>query len=395
MTLIFFDDYARETLLPLTFTRPVSEIRIGILTIGEKWKKYLKTDKTSCITSDYLQQKYPFSFSSDNLFINGSVCPDEGLLEAVDKLKDGQALVKDEILIAAKLGKADIDQFDVHQYKGLDNITYKDNITRIVYPEQIFAFNEAEIRKDFKLITSGRTSASISATNTVIGDEIFAEEGAEAECSIFNTTKGPIYLGHSSEVMENSTIRGAFALCEGSQLKIGAKIYSGTTIGPHCRVGGEVNNAVIQAYSSKAHDGYLGNAVVGEWCNIGADSNNSNLKNTYADVKLWSYQKDSFRNTGLLHCGLIMGDHSKCAINTMFNTGTVAGVGANIFGAGFPRNFIPDFSWGGAQGLSVYSLNKMFETAAKVYERRGRTFDATEKAILTKVFELTQKYRRF
>src|SRR5690606_10214128 len=218
---------------------------------------------------------------------------------------------------------------------------------------------------------------------------------AEAECSIFNTTKGPIYLGHSSEVMENSTIRGAFALCEGSQLKIGAKIYSGTTIGPHCRVGGEVNNAVIQAYSSKAHDGYLGNAVVGEWCNIGADSNNSNLKNTYADVKLWSYQKDSFRNTGLLHCGLIMGDHSKCAINTMFNTGTVAGVGANIFGAGFPRNFIPDFSWGGAQGLSVYSLNKMFETAAKVYERRGRTFDDTEKAILTKVFELTQKYRRF
>ena len=395
MTLIFFDDYARETLLPLTFTRPVSEIRIGILTIGEKWKKYLKTDKTSCITSDYLQQKYPFSFSSDNLFINGSVCPDEGLLEAVDKLKDGQALVKDEILIAAKLGKADIDQFDVHQYKGLDNITYKDNITRIVYPEQIFAFNEAEIRKDFKLITSGRTSASISATNTVIGDEIFAEEGAEAECSIFNTKTGPVYLGRDTQVMENSTVRGAFALCEGSQLKIGAKIYSGTTIGPHCRVGGEVNNAVIQAYSSKAHDGYLGNAVVGEWCNIGADSNNSNLKNTYADVKLWSYQKDSFRNTGLLHCGLIMGDHSKCAINTMFNTGTVAGVGANIFGAGFPRNFIPDFSWGGAQGLSVYSLNKMFETAAKVYERRGRTFDDTEKAILTKVFELTQKYRRF
>ena len=395
MTLIFFDDQARETLLPLTFTKPVCEIRVGILTIGEKWQKYLNTEEKGCKTADYLQQKYPFRSSSDNLFINGSICPDEELLEAVDKLKDGQVLVKDAVLIAARVHEAGLEHFDVHHFAGHETVSYGNDFTRIVYPEHIFGFNPREIRKDFALLTKGRTSAPISSTNTILGDQIFAEEGFEAECSVFNATFGPMYFGKNSQVWENSAIRGSFALCDNSQVKMGARIYSGTTIGPYCRVGGEINNAVLQAYSSKGHDGYLGNSVLGEWCNIGADSNNSNLKNTYAEVRLWDYQNENFRKTGMQNCGLIMADHAKCAINTMFNTGTVVGVSANVFGAGFPRHFVPDFSWGGAQGFSVYSLNKMFETAEKVFERRDKVFDETEKAIITKVFELTEKYRRF
>jgi len=245
------------------------------------------------------------------------------------------------------------------------------------------------------VLTHGRQSAVLSNTNTLLGEAIFIEEGAEAECSTFNSLNGPIYIGKNSQVWEGSHIRGSFALCENSQVKMGTKIYGQTTIGPFCRVGGEINNAVIWGYSSKGHEGYLGNAVIGQWCNIGADSNNSNLKNNYAEVKLWDYEKESFRKTGLQFCGLIMADHAKCGINTMFNTGTVAGVSANIFGPGFPRNFIPDFAWGGAQGFETYALNKMFDTAEKVYERRGLPFDAQEKAILTKVFELTQTHRRF
>jgi UDP-N-acetylglucosamine diphosphorylase/glucosamine-1-phosphate N-acetyltransferase len=266
----------------------------------------------------------------------------------------------------------------------------------IRYPEDIFRNNDTELRKDFSLLTKGRSSAKISSTNTIIGNDFFAEERAIADCSTFNTTNGPIYLANNTEVWEGTHIRGAFALCEHSQVKMGAKIYGATTVGPYSRVGGELNNAVIWGYSSKGHEGYLGNAVLGEWCNIGADSNNSNLKNNYADVKLWDYTSQRFRKTGLQFCGLIMADHAKCAINTMFNTGTVVGVSANVFGAGFPRNFIPDFGWGGPQGFEVYSIKKMFETAEKVFARRDhRKFDENEQLILKKVFELTECFRQF
>ncbi|WP_423148018.1 GlmU family protein [Rubrolithibacter danxiaensis] len=395
MTIILFDDFARNTLLPLTFTRPVAEIRIGILTISEKWKKYLKSEDVSYKTVDYLQEKYPFIASSENTFINGSVCPDESLLEAIDKLRLNEVLVKDSILIACKVNERDAKEFDVANFSSLPSVNYAADISRILYPENIFSRNDSELRKDFRLITKNRTSNTISSTNTILGDNFFAEEGVEAECSTFNTRQGPVYIGKNSQVWEGCAIRGSFALCNNSQVKMGAKIYGMTTIGPNCRVGGEINNAVIFANSSKGHDGYLGNAVLGEWCNIGADSNNSNLKNNYAEVRLWDYMKQSFRPTGLQFCGLIMGDHAKCGINTMFNTGTVVGVSANVFGAGFPRNFIPDFAWGGAHGFDVYSLKKMFETTEKVYERRNRPFDETEKRILTKVFELTESYRRF
>jgi UDP-N-acetylglucosamine diphosphorylase/glucosamine-1-phosphate N-acetyltransferase len=389
MTIVLFDDSASESLLPLTFTRPVSEIRTGILTISEKWRKHLKAE-VSYQTKDYLQNKFPIHLSNNNLFINGSICPDGDLLESIDKLKDGDALVQNEILIALK--SSEPMSWDLKSYRPTE---YSGKFTKIVFPEDIFKNNDVELRKDFELLTRGRSSASLSSTNVILGDNIFVEEGAEAECSTFNTQQGPIYLGKNSQVWEGCHIRGSFALCNDSQVKMAAKIYGMTTVGPYSRVGGEINNAVIFGYSSKGHDGYLGNAVLGEWCNIGADSNNSNLKNNYDEVRLWDYSKESFRKTGLQFCGLIMADHAKCAINTMFNTGTVVGVGVNLFGAGFPRNFVPDFSWGGPAGFEVYSLEKMFKTTEKVFERRDRLFDAIEKEILTNVFELTDKYRRF
>ncbi len=383
MAIILFDDNAHQTLLPLTYTRPVADIRIGILTIAEKWAKYLDTS-FSFKTQLYLQAKFPLKTGESDLFINGSVCPDEELIEAIARLKDGEALKQGELLIASK---AEVDA----EFEKV--INYGTSLTAIKYPEDIFSKNDTELRKDFKLLTNGRKSAAISSTNIIIGNDFFAEEGAIAECSTFNTTNGPIYLAKHTEVWEGTHIRGSFALCEHSQVKMGAKIYGATTIGPHSRVGGEISNAVIWGYSSKGHDGFLGNSVLGEWCNIGADSNNSNLKNNYAEVKLWDYTSQRFRKTGLQFCGLIMADHAKCGINTMFNTGTVVGVGANIFGSGFPRNFVPDFAWGGAQGFEVYSIKKMFETAEKVYERRSRAFDETEQEILKKVFELTENYR--
>jgi len=394
MAIILFDGNAHQTLLPLTYTRPVANLRLGILTIAEKWGKHLKSD-FSYHTQAYLSTKFPQKIEAENLFINGAACPDENLLEAIDKLKNGEALRYQDQLIAVKLTEGDAKSFDPQ--KTFDHsIEYSSEIVLIKYPEDIFRRNDIELRKDFKLLTNGRTSASISSTNTIIGAEFFAEEGAIADCSTFSTNNGPIYLGSNTEVWEGTNVRGAFALCNNSQVKMGAKIYGATTVGPYCRVGGEINNAVIWGYSSKGHEGYLGNAVLGEWCNIGADTNNSNLKNNYAEVKLWDYGLQRFRKTGLQFCGLIMADHAKCAINTMFNTGTVVGVGSNIFGAGFPRNYVPDFSWGGAQGYEVYSLAKMYETTAKVFERRDhRNFDEVEKNILAEIFKLTEEYRRF
>ena len=384
MAIILFDDSAHLSLLPLTYTRPVADLRIGILTIAEKWAKHLDTT-FSFQTQPYLQTKYPIKLGTDDLYINGSVCPDEGLLEAIGQLKTGEALKQGDYLIAAKAAP-DADFSKV--------INYDPFFICIKHPEDIFSKNDIELRKDFKLLTKGRTSAEISNTNTIIGTDFFAEEGVEAECSTFNTTNGPIYLGKNSSVWEGTHIRGAFALCEHSQVKMGAKIYGATTIGPYSRVGGEINNSVIWGYSSKGHDGFLGNAVLGQWCNIGADSNNSNLKNNYTEVKLWDYTSQRFRKTGLQFCGLIMADHAKCGINTMFNTGTVVGVSANIFGSGYPRNFVPDFAWGGAQGFEVYTIKKMVETAKLVYERRDVEFDEIEQEILKTVFELTESFRQ-
>ena len=391
MTINLFDDSSWTSLRPLTFTRPVADLRIGILTIAEKWAKHLQAD-FGFITQEYLSRKFTAKSNAD-IFINGSVCPDDALLEAVSSLRNGESLAKGDLIIAYKADQSAGHSLELA--RSLKTVAYSQDFISISYPDHIFTHNGVELKKDFALLTKGRVSANLSQTNTFLGDNIFVEEGATAECSVFNSLQGPIYLGKNAEVWESCNIRGSFALCDDSSVKMGAKIYPNTTIGPHTRVGGEINNAVIWGYSSKGHEGYLGNAVLGQWCNIGADTNNSNLKNNYAEVKLWDYEAESFRKTGLQFCGLIMADHAKCGINTMFNTGTVAGVSANIFGAGFPRNFIPDFAWGGAQGFDVYSIEKMFETAEKVYARRDLPFDEVEKEIIAKVYELTEQYRRF
>lgn len=390
MMINLFDDKAWLSLRPLTFTRPVADLRLGILTIAEKWAKHLDAD-FGYVTQAYLSTKYPSITAS--VFINGSVCPDEELVVAVTNLNPDEVLMQDHLVIAYRTEKMDVSNLNALTHAK--NIAYLPAVSRIQFPEDIFKNNHAELAKDFALLTKGRTSATLSNTNTFLGDQFFAEEGAKAECSTFNSLQGPIYLGKNAEVWEGCHIRGSFALCDNSQVKMGAKIYGQTTIGPHSRIGGEINNAVIWGYSSKGHEGYLGNAVMGQWCNIGADSNNSNLKNNYAEVRLWDYEKESFRKTGLQFCGLIMADHAKCAINTMFNTGTVAGVSANIFGSGFPRNFIPDFAWGGSHGFEVYGLAKMLETATKVFERRGMILNEVETGILEHIFEETKQFRRF
>jgi len=391
-----FDDSRRLNLLPLTFTRPVSEIRVGILTITQKWEMQLGVSCTF-LTADYLQNKYQTpAENKETCLINGGVIPSKSLINQINKLSNGQALVWNNILIATVLSKVP-DSLYIPKTSDFNSlINLEEEPFTISNPWDIFTQNGKALELDFELITMGRKSEPLSNTNKALHPEnIFIEKGAKIECAILNATNGPIYIGANAEVMEGSIVRGPFALCDSSILKLGAKIYGPTTIGPNSKVGGEVNNSVIFGNSNKAHDGFLGNSVLGEWCNIGADSNNSNLKNNYANVKLWNYQKKGFVDTGLQFCGLIMGDHSKCGINTMFNTGTVVGVSANIFGSGFPRNFIPSFSWGGAQGFSIYTIEKATETAEKVFQRRGISFSKTEKEIFEKIFGLTKEFRKY
>ena len=258
----------------------------------------------------------------------------------------------------------------------------------------IFSKNDSAIRDDFSLLTEGRKSQPISSSNKFAGSQqIFIEKGAVVECSVLNATNGPIYIGKNAEVMEGCLIRGPFALGENAVLKMGAKIYGATTIGPYCKVGGEVNNSVFQSNSNKAHDGFLGNSVIGEWCNLGADTNNSNLKNNYANVKIWSHATEEMVDTGMQFCGLFMGDHSKSGINTMFNTGTVVGVNANIYGSDFPIHFVPSFSWGTAQGFSDYRLEKALEVAERVMARRNQKLTTSERKILSHIFNLTNRFR--
>ena len=382
MNVILFDSN-RSNFYPLSYTRPISEFRIGILTIKEKWTHYYKNISTK--TEDYLVSKYPIRKQKENLWIDASVLPSKELKTELDSLRNGELLESNGKIIAFKNLN--------YSFKNLNKINTSILVNSIENIWDIFSDNGREIEADFKLLTKARKSQKISDTNTVIGKHIFIEKGAKISCSILNAENGPIYIGKNTEIMEGAIIRGPFAMGENAVLKMGAKIYGPTTLGPHCKVGGEVNNSVFFGYSSKAHDGFLGNSVIGEWCNLGADTNNSNLKNNYTEIKLWNYEMERFKKTGLQFCGLIMGDHSKCGINTMFNTGTVIGVSANIFGSGFPRNFVPSFSWGGASGFQVYKLPKVFEVASKVFERRKLDFDENEQNILSEVYDMTKRYR--
>ncbi len=391
MRYLLFDDENRDNFLPLSFTRPVCEFRMGILTITEKWKKRMpkKAIFAGHITQPYLQSKYPYDIQDDQWWINSSICPTDELVNDILALQTNESLFDDnETLIAFRSRNFK----DIHECQIIQT---KHEFTHIVSLTDIFSKNGTELVLDFDLLTLGRNSKKISDTNQVLGaDKIFIEDGANVQCAIINATQGPVYIGRDAKVQEGTIIRGPFALCDSAQTNLGSKIYGPTTIGPHSKVGGELNNVVIFGFSNKGHDGFLGNSVLGEWCNIGAGSNNSNLKNNYAEVRLWNYPKLGFISTRLLFCGLIMGDHSKCGINTMFNTGTVVGVSANIFGSGFPRNFIPSFSWGGPKGLSTFHINKAFEVAEKVMKRRGVNFDEIEKSILTDVYKLSDELRR-
>jgi len=390
MNYILFDGPSRNNLLPFTFTRPVADIRVGILTIREKWEFYLKTTTTT-VTEDYLSDKYPMVEMDENVMVNASYLPNLELVEMIRDLKANQAIFKDEDVIAFFTKEAQ-DDIDFRDYEAIE---FAEDIIKIENTWDIFSKNGEAIQEDFTLITKEKTSQSIPASNNIIAPQnIFIEEGAKLEFTTLNASKGPIYIGKNAEIMEGAIIRGPLALCENAVVKLGAKIYGPTTLGLSSKVGGEINNSVIFDNSNKGHDGFLGNSVVGEWCNLGADTNNSNLKNNYAEVRLWDYQTEGFAKTGLQFCGLMMGDHSKCGINTMFNTGTVIGVSANIFGSGFPRNFVPSFSWGGNSGFTTYLTKKAFEVAGVVMARRKIEFSDQDKAILEHVFEETKKYRR-
>ncbi|MCW5517059.1 GlmU family protein [Muriicola sp. Z0-33] len=391
MNYILFDGEVRNSLLPFTFTRPVADIRIGILTIREKWEKFLATS-TSTKTEEYLSEKYPLVKSAENIMINGAVVPNKALVEIIGSLKENEVVYYEDEVVAYYT----TDPFEAENLDGFRKIQFNEALLIVKNTWDIFSKNGEALQADFDLITEGRESAPLSNTNSLINPgNIFAEQGAKVEYSILNATEGPIYLGKDSEILEGNLIRGGFALCEKAVVKMGAKIYGPTTVGPWAKVCGEINNSVIFGYSSKGHDGYLGNSVLGEWCNIGADSNNSNLKNNYAQVRLWNYATEKFEHTGLQFCGLMMGDHSKTAINTMFNTGTIIGVNCNIYVPGFPRNFVPSFSWGGASGFSTYLPRKAFEAAKVMMARRHVDFDQKEADILNHVFELTKKWRNY
>lgn len=396
--IILFDNEIRDHLLPLTYLRPVSLLRVGTLTIKEKWERQLGLS-ASFLTQDYLTEKYPMNYGENNFLINGTVMPTPELVSLIRQMEPSEALLQEGELIAARLDGTQVEQLvndeDFGELAGfeLKNI----ELLKLNRLTDIFHLNGQAIAADFKLLTKGRSSAPLSSTNTLIGpsDQLFIEEGAVIECASLNTKNGPIYIGKDAEVMEGSRVRGPFSMGERSQLKMGAKVYGPTTLGPYCKVGGEVSNIVMQANSSKGHDGYLGNSVLGEWCNIGADSNSSNLKNTYEEVRLWNYTSERFEPTGHQFCGLILGDHSKTAINAMLNTGTVVGVCSNIFGPGFPRNFIPSFSWGGSHGFTTYRTSKAFDMIERVMERKGKKLSVQDRLILLRVFEETAKFRRW
>ena len=400
--LIFADGDVRQTLLPLTFTRPVAEIRTGILTITQKWVKRLNLPY-SFHTQKYLSQKYPLNISDDNTVIFGGLIPNEILTEKVKSLTLGEGLFKDDSLLAARVSGGQFERLSGNDVSFLKKKVVDFDFITISRPYHLVSLNKNQIGEDFELLTIERKSEELSPTVTVVGaykepslkSKIFLEQGAVVEHVMINPQKGPVYIGRDAVIMEGSMVRGPAALCENAQINLGAKVYAGTTLGPYCKVGGEINNTIMFGYSNKSHDGFLGDSAIGEWCNLGADTNTSNLKNDFAEVKLWDYTTQSFKKTGLQFLGLIMGDFSRCGINTMFNSGTVIGVGCNIYGSGYPRNFIPSFALGGSQGFRMNNFKEICKVAGIAMKRRNVIFSDIDEAILTEIFEITKDYRKF
>jgi UDP-N-acetylglucosamine diphosphorylase/glucosamine-1-phosphate N-acetyltransferase len=384
MQLVFSDAQYWEDFLPLTFTRPVAEMRCGILTFSERWQKMLENTEISYFTEAYLQQKFREPEKKESLFLVTNFLPTQSVIQQIKELQQGEALVYEDELIAARINMKD---FSLHQIEKMTDI--KEELIFFKKPTDLFTYNNKAIDFDFELLTQGKTSQELSSTNGFLGDkkDLFIEEGAAVEFSTLNTKTGKIYIGKNAEVMEGCNLRGPIALCEESKFNLGAKIYGATTVGPHSKVGGEVSNIIIFGYSNKGHDGFVGNSVIGEWCNLGADTNSSNLKNNYGHVKLWNYRTKAFEDTGLQFAGLIMGDHSKTAINTQLNTGTVIGVASNIFKEGFPPNLIENFSWGGFKDDERFKLDKAYEVAEKVMARRKVPLTDDDKAIFKHIFD--------
>ena len=394
MNFILFDE-ERTNLLPLSYTRPIADFRCGILTLKEKWEKRIPEGQFSYLTADYLSEKYAAQFDEHkNVYLSGNLLSSNQLVGMIHQLLDGEAMVDSAgNLLALRTSKQlNLDEIVAEGYSIKE---FKGEAGKIQNLWDVFVMNAQELQKDFDLLTEGRTSAPISATNTLIGDQVFLEEGAKVEAATLNSTAGPIYLAKQAEIMEGTVVRGGLAMGEGAVLKLGAKIYGATTIGPYSKVGGEVNNSVIFGYSNKGHDGFLGNSVLGEWCNLGADTNVSNLKNNYADIKLWNYHKKGFVDSKRQFCGMMMGDHSKSGINTMFNTATVVGVSANVYGGGFPRNFIPSFAWGGSEKWTTYRFERAMEVAERMMERRGVDLTETDRKLLQAVFDQSAPFRNF
>lgn len=384
MQIVFSDAQYWEDFLPLTFTRPVAEMRCGILTFSERWQKILGETEISYFTENYLQEKFRSPEEKEGLFLVPNFIPTENVIQQIRELRQGEALVYEDELIAAHIN---MKGFSLSQIEKMTDI--KEELVFFKTPKDLFTYNHKAIDFDFELLTRGRTSQELSSTNGFIGDkkDLFIEEGAYVEFSTLNTKTGKIYIGKNAEVMEGCHLRGPITLGENSKFNLGAKIYGATTIGPQCKVGGEVNNIIIFGYSSKGHDGFIGNSVIGEWCNFGADTNSSNMKNNYGNVRFWNYRTKAFQDTGLQFAGLIMGDHSKTAINTQLNTGTVVGVASNIFKEGFPPNLVENFSWGGFKDDERFKLDKAYEVAERAMARRNVALTDEDKAILKHIFD--------
>lgn len=383
MNIILFDPQpARDNLLPLTYTRPVAELLVGMMTMHRRWEQFLP-GHYSYDTVGYLSELFPMTAADDSLRIAGNIVADAPLADAVKALAPGEALYAGERLIAVRGSET-------------SRRDYNGDIIAVDRLYDIFMLNGRVIEGDFALMTAGRTGADIPDSVTVIGDRarLFISPGATVEGAIINVKNGPVYIGDGSEVMEGTVMRGPIAVCDSATVNMGTKIYGATTIGTHSKVGGEINNAVIFPYSNKAHDGFLGNAVIGSWCNLGAGCVASNLKNDYTPIKLWNYPAQRFLPTGLQFCGLIMGDHSKAGINTMFNTATVIGVGVNIHGTGFPRNFVASFSEGGAAtGFSDVSMTKFFDIATRVMARRGISLTDADRRLFHAIRLQAENYK--
>ncbi len=386
----FVDTHVRSAFLPFAYVRPLAHLFLGMDTLAEKWNHYLNTT-FSFVTEGYLAKKFPASPSAVNILINPLVLPTETLVGAIQELKLGEGILYKEQWIAYCSSSLEFPQKkeEVQTQEWIDELLVLQDKT------DLFLKNDAVLKLDFKRLTSGKTSQPISSTNQVLGAEnIFLAPGAKVECCTLNATDGPIYIGANAEVMEGSLIRGSFFLADFATVKMGAKIYGGTSVGSYSKVGGELNNVNLFPYSNKGHDGFLGNAVIGSWCNIGAATDASNLKNNYDKLRVWNYSAERFDKTELQFCGLLMGDFSRCSIHSMFNTATVMGINVNAFGTGFPRTFIPSFTYGGAQGMSSYQFEKAMVANAAMMERRGIELDDLEKEVLKTVFELSSKWRK-